>query len=150
METRERGRPSKFTPELAEKICELLMDGMSLRQIGTLPDMPDRGTVVRWTLSDEGFADMVARARTEQADLMDDRILEVAEKVERGELHPHAGRVVLSAFQWRAEKLKPRRYGNRLDVTTGDRPLSELSDAELEERLAEVTKKLARLDPARG
>ena len=137
-EKRPPGRPSTFTPELAGRICELLEDGMSLRQIGALPDMPDRGTVVRWMQSDEKFADMVDRARVEQADLMDDRILEVAEKVERGELNPHAGKVVISAFQWRAEKLKPKRYGNRLDVTSGDRPLEHLSDEELNARLMDA------------
>jgi hypothetical protein len=135
MKNRRPGRPTKFIPELAERICELLEDGLSLRQIGALSDMPDRGTILRWMRADSGFADMVDRARVEQADLMDDRILEVAEKVERGELNPHAGRVVISAFQWRAEKLKPRRYGNRLDVTTTERPLEDLSDEELDARL---------------
>ena len=46
--------------------------------------------------------------------------------MERGELEPNAGRVVIDALKWVASKLKPREYGDRaqldvaasLDVTT--------------------------------
>ena len=34
------GRPSIYTPELAEKICELIRDGVSERKICGMPGMP--------------------------------------------------------------------------------------------------------------
>ena len=45
---------------------------------------------------------------------MDDRILEVAGRVEQGDLDPHSAKVVISALQWRASKLKPKVYGEKV------------------------------------
>jgi hypothetical protein len=70
------GRPSDFTDEIATRICDLLMDGLSMRSICQADDMPHRTTVVRWLERYPEFASMYAHARTLQADLMDDMILE--------------------------------------------------------------------------
>ncbi len=76
--------------------------------------MPDRVTVIRWMGRDEAFATKCAQARNEQADLMDDRILEVVNKCEDGLIDPHAAKVVISGLQWRAMKLKPKKYGDKI------------------------------------
>jgi hypothetical protein len=41
-------RPSDFRDEIAKRICDLLMDGVSLRSICGLEGMPGRTTVFRW------------------------------------------------------------------------------------------------------
>lgn len=78
--------------------------------------MPDQSTVLRWLSQDDDFAAKYARAREAQGDTMDDRILEVADNVEAGTMAPDAARVVLGALQWRASKLKPKKYGERQTV----------------------------------
>ena len=109
-------RPSSYSDELAQLICDRLMDGESLRQICADEGMPHRRTIMRWMEADAAFATKCARAREEQADVMDERILDVANRTEAGELPPDAARVVLSALQWRAAKLKPKKYGERQTV----------------------------------
>jgi Bacteriophage Sf6, terminase small subunit-like len=59
-----RGRPSIFSPELADRLCERLADGETLRAICRDEGMPDERTVRRWALDDlEGFSTQYARAR---------------------------------------------------------------------------------------
>jgi hypothetical protein len=106
------GRPSLFTDELADMICDRLMDGRSLRQICTDADMPHRLTIIRWTGENEAFATKCARARAMQADLMDDMILDVANACTNDTAL--ADRVKISAYQWRASKLAPKTYGDKL------------------------------------
>lgn len=107
-------RQTDYTDETAELICDLLMDGMSLVKICDREDMPNRSTVMRWMAKDDSFATRCARARTMQADLMDDMILDTA-KASTPETAA-ADRVKISAFQWRASKLEPKRYGDKLDI----------------------------------
>lgn len=109
-----------FSDELAERICDELMDGRSLVQICAANDMPNRRTVLRWMEKDEAFATKCARARTMQADLMDDKILDLAEHC-TPESAP-ADRVKLAAYQWRASKLAPKKYGDKasLEMTGRD------------------------------
>jgi len=106
------GRPSTFTQEVADAICDGLIDGKSLRTICLADDMPHRSTVLRWMDADETFATKCARARTMQADLMDDLILETADKCTPETAA--ADRVKISAYQWRASKLAPKKYGDKL------------------------------------
>lgn len=108
------GRPSIYSDELANLICERLINGESLRQICRDAGMPDRSTVIRWMNTDADFASKCERAREEQADLMDDMILEVANACTNDTAH--ADKVKISAYQWRASKLKPKKYGDKLMV----------------------------------
>lgn len=109
------GRPSTYTPEIADAICERIAAGESLRAICEEDGAPDRKSVLRWLDADADFAAKYARAREHQADAMDDRILSVAERTEAGALNPKAARVVIGALQWRAAKLKPKVYGEKID-----------------------------------
>lgn len=108
------GRPSDYSQEIAAVICQRLIEGESLRKICTDETMPGRTTVLDWLDVHEDFRARYARAREAQADYMDDLILDTA-----GACTPEsspADRVKIGAYQWRAEKLKPKKYGPRLST----------------------------------
>ena len=73
------GRPTIFSQELADEICERLADGESLKGICASPEMPNRSTVFRWLASNKDFCDTYARAREAQADVLADEILVIAD-----------------------------------------------------------------------
>lgn len=78
--------------------------------------MPNRSTVLRWLNANEDFAAKCARAREAQADYMDHKILEVADNCTSETAA--ADRVKISAYQWRASKLAPRKYGDKLELSS--------------------------------
>lgn len=49
------GRPTVDTPEIRDRIFELLGDGVPLRVICRSPGMPSRRTVYNWRRDDPGF-----------------------------------------------------------------------------------------------
>jgi hypothetical protein len=102
-----------YSDEIAERICDLLTQ-YSLRKICEMPGMPHRLTVMRWQASNEAFATKCARARTEQADFMDDLIRDTADGTT--EYNAQANRVKIDAYKWRAARLKPKKYGEKLDL----------------------------------
>lgn len=108
------GRPSLYTLELVDDICHRIADGESLRQICALDGYPDRNTVLRWLGDYPDFAAKYARAREAQADVMDDKILTTADACTPDTAA--ADRVKIAAYQWRASKLAPKVYGDK--VTT--------------------------------
>lgn len=126
-------RQTLYTPELADAICERLIEGDSLRSICLDESMPNRSTVLRWLDADEAFATKYAHARDLQGDLMDDYVLDTAQACTNETAL--ADRVKIAAFQWRASKLKPKKYGDKVEQThVGDkeRPVYLLPvDAEL-------------------
>ncbi len=64
------GRPSKYTPEIAQKMCELLSEGVPLREICRMEGFPAWRTVYDWMYRDDalgqegvGLSAAIARAR---------------------------------------------------------------------------------------
>jgi hypothetical protein len=110
--------------EIQERVVAEIQTGRSLRQVCGDEGMPDFRTVQRWIVSDGQFAVKYARARMAQADVLFDRMEAVEEAVSAGTMDSHAARVVLDSMRWRASKLAPKVYGDRLDVSVSDSRIS--------------------------
>lgn len=123
-----RGRPSDYLPEVAEDICNLLMDGESLRSICKRPGMPSIRAVMYWLQKHEDFVQQYVRAREVQADLLAEEILEIADDSagdvvidDEGREQTNHERVARSrlrvdARKWYASKLAPKKYGDKIDA----------------------------------
>ena len=98
--------------------------GKSMREVCRMDGMPDHTTVIRWMRDDAALATRYARARMAQADVLFDRMEAVEEAVSAGTMDSHAARVVLDSMRWRASKLAPKIYGDRLDVSVSDTRIS--------------------------
>lgn len=133
------GRPSDYNQETASAICVRLSEGESLRAICLDDDMPHRATVFQWLLKHQEFHDQYVRARELQADSMVDEIPDIAddgtndwmEKYgDNGENigwqvngeHIQRSRVRIDARKWVAGKLRPKKYGEKIDHTVGGDP----------------------------
>lgn len=148
-------RPSDYTEELALLICAELASGRSLVSICKDEDMPGLTTVYRWRLERPAFREMYARAREDQADTLADEIVGIAdESINDIIIDPETGyertnhevvarsRLRVDARKWVAAKLKPRSYGDKLDLThSGELNVKTLSDDDLDKRIAEAAGK---------
>jgi hypothetical protein len=106
-----------YPPEVRDTILQRIANGESLRAVCAADGLPDKATVMRWLEGDAEFATKYARAREAQADVLFDDMAQIEGSVLSGELKPDAARVVLDSQRWRAEKLKPKAYGAKLDLT---------------------------------
>jgi hypothetical protein len=73
------GRPSVYSEEIAEEICERLIEGESLRTICRDAHLPNRSTIARWQTDNKYFATRIAHARDIQADTLWDEAFEIAD-----------------------------------------------------------------------
>lgn len=136
MEGVKQGRPSAFSQEVADAICEGLADARSLRSICLDEGMPSQTTVFRWLADDRysDFREQYARAREAQADAIFDEILDIADdgtndwvEKERQDGSTHTvldaehvqrSKLRIDARKWMAGKLAPKKYGEKLDLTS--------------------------------
>ncbi|MFK3845296.1 terminase small subunit protein [Stenotrophomonas sp. NPDC078853] len=130
------GRPTDYREELAELICDRIADGESLKAICADEGMPHRATVFRWLAVFETFRDMYAHAREEQAETLADEIVGISDEEcttvraikhgssdDDGEGNTEVvfdstavarNRLRVDARKWVAAKLKPRKYGDKI------------------------------------
>ncbi len=114
---------TNFTQELFDEICDQISDGKSLRDICKADDMPNKATVFRWLAEDAKLSDQYARAREEQADAIFDECLSIADQYTPGSEtetpdHIMRARLRIDTRKWMAGKLRPKRYGDKIDVTS--------------------------------
>jgi hypothetical protein len=117
------GRPSSFTQETADTICDRLSDGESLRSVCRDKDMPDKVTVLKWLRERPDFLTQYTRAKEESADALSDEIQTIARDTLHGKYDPNAARVAGDLYKWTASKLKPKKYGDKLDLTSDGKAL---------------------------
>lgn len=108
------GRPTLFTEELAGKILGRIAEGESVRSIAKDDAMPCMTTLFAWLNQHEHFRTAYEFAKQESADVYADKITYVADETLAGNYEPQAARVAIDAFKWTSSKLKPKKYGDKV------------------------------------
>lgn len=126
--TKKMGRPSKYTEERAQKICDLIREGKSERQICKMPGMPTARTLQRWKEEAPDFCRQSARAREESAEKFNDELLDLQDELNQqlqtrlmnGEDFPkgavEAYKVLMQEKARQAAWRDDSRYGDRKTV----------------------------------
>lgn len=118
------GRPSKYTKELGDKVCDLLEKGWSLRRIcETVEGMPHRETVLDWCDARPEFSDQYARSRQRGYEYHADEILDLRNdpnlfkhKNDFGNIDPvpvNLARIYCDNVKWTLSKILPKKYGDK-------------------------------------
>ena len=119
------GRPSKFTQDIADEICERLSDGEPLAAICRDPKMPAVSTVWQWEKDRADLSEAIARARLVGFDAIAVEALAIADATEndtvvneRGNEAPNSEWITRSRLRVETRlkllaKWDPRRYGDK-------------------------------------
>jgi hypothetical protein len=73
------GRPSTYTAQQGETICDRILEGESLRTICGAEGMPSRGMVLRWIAAEPEFRMLYRQARLMAAELLADDVVDIAD-----------------------------------------------------------------------
>jgi hypothetical protein len=105
------GRPSSFTQQLADEICERIALGETLRSICLDNHIPDRITVLRWLKKHNDFRNQYTQARLDQADTFAEEIIDIGRTAGDAQL----GRLQMDALKWASSKIAPKKYGEKVE-----------------------------------
>ena len=111
------GRPTKYTEAIADTACERIAQGKSLVNICGELDLSYTQVMV-WLKKYPDFTDNYARARQDQADWYADEIISVIDNAPSDRNEIERAKIKIEALKWVASKLKPKRYGDKLDLTS--------------------------------
>jgi hypothetical protein len=138
------GRPPvEYTPELADRLYELIVSGLSLEKISRLPEMPSLGTLLRWIATrTHKFSEDYLRAKQMLVPVYEeqarDAALEALEgttvvertgtdfkgnpidyrEVRKGD-NVERAKLIVDVNKWTLGWLMPKKHGRQADVTSG-------------------------------
>jgi hypothetical protein len=131
------GRPSKYTPELVDEICERLSNGEPLAQICRDEHMPGVQTVYDWINGREDVSVAIARAREVGEEVIAAECLTIADTPQdgvevttsekgisekRGDMLGHRKLQIETRLKLLA-KWNPKKWGEKIDHTSGGNPI---------------------------
>ena len=133
-----RGRPSLYTPELADEICRRLSEGETLRAICAEEGKPHATTVLEWVREDrDGISNRYARARELGFAAIGEEMMRIADEPVQAEKVTvkadgttetvtmdavERSRLRVDTRKWLLTKWAPKLFGDRsaLEVTGKD------------------------------
>ena len=161
--TNKIGRPSDYTQDLADIVCERLALGESMRSISRDTKMPAMTTLFRWLREKEEFQQQYAIAKQESAEAHSEDCLDISDNIDgnpvivdgvplvvNGEIVrvidntsiQHA-RLKVDTRKWLMSKMKPKKYGDRITTEhTGSIGLADLTNEELAAKTRELEQAL--------
>jgi hypothetical protein len=130
------GRPSEYNEATASRICEMITEGATIREIQETSGMPAWDTMRRWLNQFPEFQAQYARAREESGFALEMQIIDESNKAKDKD-SAAAARVRIDALKWIAGKRAPKVYGDKQTIDlTGTMTVKDVPEDELDARIA--------------
>lgn len=118
------GRPSIFTDELANEICERISLGRSLRNVCLDKDMPTKTTVMRWLDENEDFCDQYRRACEDRETTHFEEMLTIADEVLPETAEVARAKLRIDTRKWVLARMNPKKYSDKVQEDNADNAVS--------------------------
>jgi Bacteriophage Sf6, terminase small subunit-like len=124
---KKRGRPTKYSPEIAKLICDGIVENKPLLKICEVIGIHVT-TLRAWRDVHSEFSAMYARAREIQTELWEDMLLQSAWDNSNDDIFTEDGKrfenkewtsrskLKMEALKWLMSKRLPKKYGDRLNL----------------------------------
>ena len=140
MAKRTKGRPTIFTKALGDRFFARLAMGESVRTVCAEDNMPAMTTIFRWLREKEDFRKQYDVAKQEATEAMSEDLLDIADNGVNDWMEVHYGkdddaswrvngeaiqrsRLRVDVRKWLMSKMKPKKYGEKLDLTSAGEKL---------------------------
>jgi len=127
-----------------DAICTFIEDGLSLRAIAETLELADESSVRQWLAADVTRSARARASRSAAAAAYDDQALDGIQRAD-DPFSLAKAKEAAHHLRWRASKVNPREYGDKLDVTQTT-TLREVSDSDLVSKLAKLGVTISALD----
>lgn len=130
MKKHKGGRPTIYTQKLGKKICERISKGEGIRKICKDKKMPCPATIFNWLLDDDKkkFLEQYEKSCNTRAELMFEELLEIADEKNKDVIR---ARLRVDTRKWYLSKVLPKKFGEKLDLTSGNKPIQAIIGMEI-------------------
>lgn len=126
-----------YSPEMAEKVCLLLIEGKTVSEIERMEGMPSSASIFRWAWKNPEFYEAFDKAREFGTHAMNYKLLQRLEDSDTtpGELMKL--KLITDQYRWFIGKINQRKYGDRTTIAGDkDNPIALNIASALDNRIA--------------
>ncbi len=111
------GRPTDYTPEMGELICERVAINRTVVAALDAEGMPEQSTFYRWLIKHPELRKNYEVALAYRAEADNEELRRVAYDLETPSDHKRA---IIDVLKWQQSRANPKRYGEKIALTGGD------------------------------
>jgi len=111
------------TPENSERICDMIAEGCSLRQVAQVIGLTE-AAIRKWTKDDKEFGKHYTKAMVNRLEKMADELVELADADCSGpdgkpdNALVQQRRLQVDTRKWILSKMLPRRFGDKIEISS--------------------------------
>jgi len=106
-------RPTEFSQEIADRLCDRISSGDTIRDIVQDIDMPNKRTIRKWRAENSEFFSQYIAAFQDHGQLLIDQIKRHMDSLENGEIDPQVAKILIDTKMKLAGRLYPEIYGDK-------------------------------------
>lgn len=120
-------RPNTYNFELCKEICEKVANGGHVIKVLESDDKyPSWSTFRRWKNENEELQTLYTIAIKDKTEALTLEINSIMQDMKSGNIDHQIGRVLIDTLKWFSAKFYPKMYGEKVDVTSDNKPISQL------------------------
>lgn len=117
-------RISEYDYNLCIEICDKIADGKHVVDVLKSDDrFPVWSTFRVWKREHVELQTLYTSSIQDKAEMLTYEINQTMQDLKDGNIDAPAARVIIDTLKWFASKFYPKMYGDKLDVTSGDKPI---------------------------
>jgi hypothetical protein len=128
-------RLTEYNIDLCNEICEQVSLGKHIKDVldskNSYPTFP---TWCRWKREHDELFNLYVRSIQDKAEMVIFEINQTMNDLRNGEIDAITARVIIDTYKWMASKFYPKMFGDKVDITSGDKPLTQQAVFVIDER----------------
>lgn len=119
------GRPSDYDYELCKDICNEVAEGNNIVKVLESNEIyPCWSTFRRWKQENIELQTLYVNSIQDKAEHVDYEIDQILQELKDEKLTPSAANVYIQTLKWKAAKYYPKMFGDKVDLTTDNKPIN--------------------------
>ena len=117
-------RLTEYNYDLCVEICNELANGQNIKRILDSNDnYPDWTTFRRWKQNNEELRTLYISSQQDKAVALENELDDLRDMLTVKEIDSSTYNVLAQTLKWKMAKFYPKVFGDKVDVTSGDKPI---------------------------
>ena len=117
-------RLTEYNYDLCVEICNELANGENIKRIlDSNTNYPDWTTFRRWKQNNEELRTLYINSQKDKAIALENELDDLRDMLKSKEIDASTYNVLAQTLKWKMAKFYPKVFGDKVDVTSGDKPI---------------------------
>ena len=117
-------RLTEYNYDLCVEICNELANGENIKRIlDSNTNYPDWTTFRRWKQNNEELRTLYINSQQDKAIALENELDDLRDMLKSKEIDASTYNVLAQTLKWKMAKFYPKVFGDKVDVTSGDKPI---------------------------